>query len=59
MKPGMLKSFAIASIAALAVIGSASAIASSGGISVETSGMKISLDLKSATGAKVIFQRAD
>ena len=59
MKTGMLKSFTIAAITALFVAGSAAAIAGAGGISVETSGLKISLDLKSQTGAKVIFQRAD
>lgn len=59
MKPGMLKSLTVATIAALFIGGSATAIAGAGGISVETSGLKISLDLTSQTGAKVIFQRAD
>ena len=59
MKPGMLKGLAIAAIAALTLGGAAAAISKAGGISVETSGMKISLDLKSSAGARVIFQRAD
>jgi len=59
MKPGMLKSLTIAAIAALAIGGATTAIISTGGVSIHASGMKISLDLKSSAGAKVIFQRAD
>lgn len=59
MKPGMLKSLTFAAVAAFAIVGASTAIVSTGGISVQTSGMKISLDLKSPAGAKVIFQRAD
>lgn len=59
MKKGTYRSIIVASVAMLTIGSAAAAIVSTGGMSVETSGMKISLDLKSKAGAKVIFQRAD
>lgn len=48
-----------AALATLAVIGTAGAIMSPGGFAVETSGMKISLQLSASEGTKLVFQRAD
>ena len=48
----------VAAISALVVIGAGAAIVSSGGFSVETGGMKISLQLSSPDGTKVVFRRA-
>ena len=59
MKKGSMKKLAIGAVAAFALGGIATTVASTNGIALETSGIKISLDLKSPAGAKVIFQRAD
>lgn len=47
-----------ACVMALTIIGAAGAVAYSGGLTVETSGVKISLQLSTPDGTKLIFQRA-
>lgn len=59
MKQGTLKKLAAVVAASLIVAGSGAAVAKAGGFAVEASGMKISLDLRSPTGVKLLFQRAD
>jgi len=59
MPKGTLK-FAIigAAFAALIGVSASAAIASKDGFAIEAGGMKISLDLTSTQGAKLIFHRA-
>ena len=59
MKQGTIKKLAAVAAVTLIVAGSTAAVAKSGGLAFETSGMKISLDLRSPTGVKLLFQRAD
>ncbi len=59
MKKGTVKKLAAVAAIALLVTGSGAVIANSGGFAVEASGMKISLDLRSPAGVKLLFQRAD
>ena len=59
MKQGTIKKLAAVAAVTLIVAGSTAAVAKSGGLTFETSGMKISLDLRSPTGVKLLFQRAD
>jgi len=59
MKNGMFKKLTAVAIMTVFIAGSGAAIAKTGGFAFETSGMKISLDLRSPTGVKLLFQRAD
>ena len=59
MKQGTFKKLIAVAAITLVVAGSGVAVAKSGGIAFETSGMKISLDLRSPAGVKLLFQRAD
>lgn len=59
MKKGTFTKLGAVAVVALFVAGSGVAIANTGGFAFETSGMKISLDLRSPTGVKLLFQRAD
>ena len=59
MKRGTFKKLMAVAAASVIVAGSGMAVAKSGGFAFETSGMKISLDLRSPTGVKLLFQRAD
>lgn len=58
MQKGTLTTVSIIAALMVALTGTSAAVVQSGGASIETSGMKISLDLKSSTGAKIVFQRA-
>lgn len=59
MKKRTLKYLTMVGVIVGALAVSTTAIVSAGGFEIETAKIKISLDLKSPTGAKVIFQRAD
>lgn len=59
MNKRTLKSLTAIAVVSFAIAGSAAAVVKSGGLAFETSGVKVSLDLTSPAGAKVLFQRAD
>ena len=59
MKQGTFTKLIAVAAVTLVVAGSGVAVAKSGGFAFETSGMKISLDLRSPAGVKLLFQRAD